>query len=283
MSTYQFAADDADIVLRASRCDAPREFRVHKIILSIASPVFKDMFGIPQPASSITSAGVAIPVIDVDDTPEDLETFLRMIYPFGFPAMSTVDAISRALDILDKYQVQGASLNPLRSLLVSPEFLKNDPIQVYSLACGWKFKEEADLAAPYTTSRDVLRSARVQDIQRMTGMEYHRILFLGEERRSKGQEYIRTAPAGCVGFGCPNYKKFYATFRDNLLENFNADHKTFYDYGKSLVRSFEIAMETEREAGVTVCGVGWGSHLGRFVNSLAVRLSSHSWALPDEK
>lgn len=274
MSTYQFTADDADIILRATRCDEPREFRVHKLILSIASPVFKDMFGIPQPVSPTIPAGTTTPVIDVDDAPEDLEIFLRMIYPFGFPAMSTFDTISRALVILDKYQVQGESLRPLRSLLVSPEFLKNNPIQVYSLACGWKFKEEADLAAPYTTSHDVLASVCVEDVRRMSGVEYHRILILGRVRESKSQDHIRTTPAGCVGFGCPNYKRFYAEFRQSLLEDFNANHNTFYDHGRCVARCSEIAMETERVAGVAACGVGRNSHLGRFIHSLATTLSS---------
>ena len=243
MSTYQFTADDANIVLRASRCDMPCEFHIHKTILSIASPVFKDMFSIPQPTSSTTTPGATTSVIDVDDTPEDLENFLRMIYPFGFPTMSTLDEISRALVIFDKYQVQGASLRPLRSRLVSPEFLKSDPIRVYSLACGWKFKEEADLAAPYTSTLDVLASTRTEDIQRMTGMEYHHILTLGNERHSRGQNHICTTPPACAG--CHNYKKFYATFRSTLLEQFNADHSDFYDHGRCIVRCFEIAMETE--------------------------------------
>src|SRR5258705_411669 len=119
MSPYQFTADDADVVLRATRCDPPREFRVHKNILSIASPVFGDMFKIPQPADeSSTTPAAAVPVIDLDDTPEDLEIFLRMVYPFGFTEMFTLDAISRALVILDKYEVRGTSLQPLKSLLV---------------------------------------------------------------------------------------------------------------------------------------------------------------------
>ena len=69
--------------------------------------------------------------------------------------MPTLDAISDALVTLDKYQVDGGSLQPLRSLLVSPEFLKNDPVRVYSLACYWKFKEEADLAAPHASALDI--------------------------------------------------------------------------------------------------------------------------------
>ena len=274
MSSYQFTADDADIILRASRCDTPREFRVHKTILSVASPVFKDMFSIPQPASSTTPEGVTIPVIDVDDTPEDLEVFLRIIYPFGLPAMPTLDAISHALVTLDKYQVQGGSLQPLRSLLVSPEFLKNDPIRVYSIACAWKFKEEADIAAPYTTSIDVLSSVRPEDIQQMTCQEYHRILILGRERESKAQSHIRHTPSSCAG--CPGNKKFYSVFRHSLLQDFYTNYATFYDHGRCVVRCFEIAAETERTMGVMACGLGRNSHLRTFIHSLARELSSHS-------
>jgi len=271
MSRYQFTAGDADIILRTTRCAVPHEFRVHKTILSIASPVFKDMFDIPQPILPKTLAGVTIPVIDLDDTPEDLYNFLRMIYPFGYPATPTLDAISRALVIFDKYQVLGASLCPLRSLLVSPSFLKSDPVRVYSIACSWKFKEEADLAAPYTTSCDILASIREEDVRRMTSMEYHRILILGRERQSKGQNYIRNVPVVCSG--CHNYKRFYAEFRQRLSEDFSVDYKTFYDRGQCVLRCFEIAMEIEEEMGPTGCGGGRDSHLGTFIYFLADRLS----------
>ena len=177
--SYQFIVDDADIILCASQCDVLRQFRVHKTILSVASPVFKDMFSMPQPVSSATTPEATMPVIDLDDTPEDLENFLCMVYPFGSPKISTLDAISHALIILDKYQVHGALLRPLRSQLVSPVFLKNNPIRVYSLACRWKFKNEADLAAHYTSSFDVLTSVCEEDIRWMMTMEYHRILIFG--------------------------------------------------------------------------------------------------------
>ena len=270
MSVYQFTADDADIVLRASRCHAPREFRVHKTILSITSPVFKDMFDIPQPVSSATTPEATTPVIDVDDTPEDLENFLRIIYPFGPPTLSTLDAILHVLAILDKYQVHSALLRPLRSQLVSPEFLKNDPVRVYSIACCWKFKEEADLAAPHASTRDVLDSISEEDIRRMTSMEYRRILILGKELRSIGQNHIRSVSVVCSG--CSNYKKFYSAFRQRLLDDFSINYKTFYDYGQCIIRCFEIAWETEQAVGAAGCA-GRDSHLGRFIHSLATRLS----------
>ena len=274
MPPYEFTADDADIILRASRCDAPRDFRVHRIILSIVSPVFKDMFDVPQPIPPASPAEATIPIINVDDTPEDLEVFLRVIYPFGLPTMSTLDAISDALVTLDKYQVQAGSLQPLRSLLVSPEFLKNDPIRVYSLACRWGFKEEADLAAPYTSSLDVLGRICEEDLRRMTGVEYHRILILEKERRSKCVNYILSLPTPCTG--CPGNKKFHSAFRGRLLDNFGGDCRVFYDYGRCVVRCFEIAVETAEVATTLGCGMGRDSHLGDFIRALAEKTSSHS-------
>ena len=274
MSTYQFTAEDADIILRASRSDAPREFRVHRIILSLTSPVFKDVFSIPQPSSSTTLTEPTVPIIDVDDTPEDLEVLLRLIYPFGSPPMPTLDGISRAFVILDKYEVQGGPPQLLKSLLVSPEFLKNDPIRVYSIACRWKFKEEADLAAPYTSSLDVLSCTREEDVQWMTGVEYYRILVLEKKRQLKSTRAIFDTRTTCTG--CPNSKVFHAEYRRMLSQSFRSDHRPFYDYGKCIIRCFEIAIELNVSGLFLGCGTTQDSHLGSFIRTLAGELSSNS-------
>ena len=41
-----FYADDADVVIRAART---LDFRVHKCILLLILPIFKDVFIVPQP------------------------------------------------------------------------------------------------------------------------------------------------------------------------------------------------------------------------------------------
>jgi hypothetical protein len=272
MSTYQFTAEDADIVLRASRSDVPREFRLHKMILSFTSPVFKGMFDIPQPISSTTPTRPDIPVIDVDDTPEDLEIFLRMIYPFGFPQMPTLDAIIHALGMLDKYEVQGGPLQTLRTLLVSQKFLENEPIMVYSIACHWKFKEEASLAAPYTSSLDIVSLAKTEDVHRMTSMEYHHILLLGRERRSKCEAYIDRAfvPVCCDNGFC---KEFYSRFRSNLLDEFKRKHRAFYDLGWCIARCFEMAIEARGWSLQSKCGGANNPKLGSFISTLAAKLN----------
>ena len=93
----------------------PHEFPTYKAFFSYTSPIFKDMFSTPQPISFETTPEATLPVIDISDTPEDLEVFLHMIYPSWSPTMSTLDEVSHGLVMFNKYQVPYESLNPLRS------------------------------------------------------------------------------------------------------------------------------------------------------------------------
>lgn len=65
----------ADIILRSG---GPKlvEFRAHRTILSIASPVFETMFSLPQPA-----ADKSLPVCDLSEDANTLDALLRLIYP----------------------------------------------------------------------------------------------------------------------------------------------------------------------------------------------------------
>ena len=273
-SAYPFTADDADIVIRASRSDVPREFRLHKTILSITSPVFKGMFDIPQPISSTTLTGPEIPVIDLDETPKDLELFLRMIYPFEFPRMPTLDAIVHAFGMLDKYEVGGRPLQTLRSLLVSPRFLEHEPIKVYSIACHWKFKEEADLAAPYTSHLNVTSLAKTEDLQRMTGVEYHRLISLSKQRKLRCAADINGWGIPSTGCSHSKCKIFYLKFRSRLMKEFEGGHYDFYDLGWCTARCFEVAI-LEMDSSEFPCEPATGdSSLARYIVTLAKRLSA---------
>lgn len=65
----------ADIILRSG---GPKvvEFRAHRVILSIASPVFETMFSLPQPGVE-----KSLPVCDLSEDANTLEVLLRFIYP----------------------------------------------------------------------------------------------------------------------------------------------------------------------------------------------------------
>jgi hypothetical protein len=65
----------ADIILRSGGPEVV-EFRAHRTILSIASPVFETMFSLPQPGAEKT-----LPVCDLSEDAKTVEALLRLIYP----------------------------------------------------------------------------------------------------------------------------------------------------------------------------------------------------------
>ncbi|TCD63775.1 hypothetical protein EIP91_004958 [Steccherinum ochraceum] len=100
--------EDGSVILSAK----DTLFRVYKGILCDASPVFRDLFTVPQPPDREMMEGC--PVIRLNDSEEDMENFLKVLFQ-GIRAMRTVEGpvaasvywpITRALIRLgDKYQV----------------------------------------------------------------------------------------------------------------------------------------------------------------------------------
>ncbi len=70
----EFWYEDGTVILVARDV----EFRVFKGILADHSPVFRDMFSLPQPPEA---AIAPCPVVHVTDTPEDLRHLLRACIP----------------------------------------------------------------------------------------------------------------------------------------------------------------------------------------------------------
>lgn len=75
IKSEDFWFDDGDIVLSATDDDDEYHFRVHRVILTIASPVFREMLSMPQPKKGNIS-----PVFLNDDSVEDLEALLGVLY-----------------------------------------------------------------------------------------------------------------------------------------------------------------------------------------------------------
>ena len=69
--------DDGNIVLRTKT----KQYRLHRSVLSAHSTVFRDMFGVPQPADqNILIDGC--PVVDVTDQARDWDALLNAMYGF---------------------------------------------------------------------------------------------------------------------------------------------------------------------------------------------------------
>jgi len=66
--------DDGNIVLVAGMTC----FRVHRSLLAKYSPIFRDMFSLPQPEDQEMYDGV--PMVELQDDPDILRALLRVIY-----------------------------------------------------------------------------------------------------------------------------------------------------------------------------------------------------------
>lgn len=69
--------DDGNVVLQAQGT----QFKFYRGILAHSSPVFKDMFTIPQPASVDTQLVDGCPVVHLFDLAEDVKYILRALCP----------------------------------------------------------------------------------------------------------------------------------------------------------------------------------------------------------
>ena len=263
---YEFTADDADVILRTPES---KLFRVHKNILSIASPVFRDMLAVPQPLPGLTEgAEHDLPIVDIYDSAQDLEVLLRMIYPVAFAPITDLDTLSAAFVILDKYHTEGLQ-ERLKPLLISSTFLAADPMRVYAIACRWGFKTEADIAAPYASAIGISSFTCLDEMRYMSGLDYHRIVLLNQERKEAARSEIFNKPPTCRH--CP--QAFYDNFRPKLAERLLNGNTVFQELGTCMEVCLDIAKETgERHGGVN-CPYG-RFHLEQFVLSLAKSLQN---------
>jgi BTB/POZ domain len=70
-----FDAPDANIIVRSSDLV---DFRVHKSVLAMTSPFFKDLLSLPQPSDSETFDG--LPVVQLSEDSELLNSLVSILY-----------------------------------------------------------------------------------------------------------------------------------------------------------------------------------------------------------
>jgi hypothetical protein len=202
-SPYTFDSPDADAILRAPLQPGSNEFkdfRVHKLILSIASSVFRDILSIPQPPHH-PSEGTTLDVIGVTEPATVIEPFLQLIYPVDPPAIEDLRLLDDLFRLADKYAAKGVGAK-LKKLLVSPSFLKDDPIGVFAVACRNDLEEEERLAVLHTFSINIVGEISEEHLQAMTTKTYHRLLAKHASRRKQLVDAIGQVPAVGVTW-CP--------------------------------------------------------------------------------
>ena len=143
LATTPFDDPRADLVLRSS--DGVN-FRVFKIVLSLASSVFADMFTLPSlPASQSSSDGP--PVVQLPEDAETLDMALRHCYPIRSPDVVKQRDARILLEFSRKYQVDLMEPSLTRFLT---DAIERDPVGVYALAAAYECRDIAEKALQWS-------------------------------------------------------------------------------------------------------------------------------------
>src|SRR6266849_3437536 len=129
----------ADLILRSSDREAPVDFRVFKNILSLASPIFADMFSIPSPSPPSGKPHDGIQVVLLSEHSTALDIALRHIYPVQrTPRADTLHCASILAEFSRKYQVE-ALYQFITGYL--KDGIKQDPVGVYAIAVTYGYDD----------------------------------------------------------------------------------------------------------------------------------------------
>lgn len=139
MAEAPFDNPQADLILRSSD---EVHFRVIKGILSIASPVFADMFSIPLPPSEKKNDEIQVVSLSEDSTA--LDVALRHIYPVRSPDGDKLLYASILAEFARKYQVE--ALDVFIKIYLK-DSIERDPVGVYSIAVTYGYNSIGTNAA----------------------------------------------------------------------------------------------------------------------------------------
>ena len=192
VSTAFFTTEDGDIILRAGTEPGPKhDFRVHKLILSLASSVFRDMFTFPQPLDQTLDEQHGLPVADISEAPEVFDIVLRSIYPGVTPPKVTEQATLTALLFTgDKYDISlthpvfGESL---KTFLLSP----SDSFWVYIMACRFGFPDVAKEAVQRLSKDNLLHLGNREHRRYLSSTNLCRLAQFVKMRYFDGRDIIR--------------------------------------------------------------------------------------------
>ncbi|KAJ7696015.1 hypothetical protein B0H17DRAFT_1198335 [Mycena rosella] len=126
-------------------------FYVYKIILSLASPVFNDIFTSAQPPEPTNpNDHPPYPVIPVSEGSETAYQLLSWCDPRCTPTLGSTEDILMMLEVADKYCMDRMMKQGAHILMLSTSYIEKEPMKVFAIAVRYRLKDVAKLAAKHT-------------------------------------------------------------------------------------------------------------------------------------
>jgi len=211
--SIDFCADDADMIIRAA---GTLDFRAHKFILSLVSPVFKDMFTVPQPP---TDTPDTLPHVGVDESADTWEYILRTIYPMPHPIIDDLDDLESLLLAAKKYEMKPL-IDVHKNGLENLTFVQEDPLRLYAIACACGLEDQAKSVARNSELLTVTRRFNIGDPKGVSLGSYHNLVSFLAERDNEWHQTLSKTPISADADGCrcrvPIKEELYNKIKENL-------------------------------------------------------------------
>ncbi|KAI0775829.1 hypothetical protein BD413DRAFT_652585 [Trametes elegans] len=163
-----------DLIIRSSD---HVDFYVHRLVLSLSSPVFANMLTFPQPPGTDPQH----PVVDVLEDSATLNVFLRICYPVPDPDIQTCSLIRNVLDAAMKYDAP-AVVTAMKRALSQPHLLADNPLRVFALACFFGMEAETKAAAEKAVIANRVVGRICAELEEIPAGAYYRLLQLHRTR-----------------------------------------------------------------------------------------------------
>ncbi|KAI0738442.1 hypothetical protein C8Q80DRAFT_244269 [Daedaleopsis nitida] len=177
-----FSDPSADVLVWSSDGVA---FKLHRVILSLASNYFKDLFdpcrkSLPTNAitrlrmdsstSKVTLGGH--PEYHLEESGEVLDALFRLCYPVDDPSLESLQEVRSTLEVAKKYQMREALKITKRRLLA---FAATEPTRVYAIAYQLGLEDIAQEAAKETLKQQA-QYTYVEELEAVPASAYQRLL-----------------------------------------------------------------------------------------------------------
>ncbi|KAF8502576.1 hypothetical protein JB92DRAFT_3123679 [Gautieria morchelliformis] len=192
--------EDGDVVMNVTEGGVEHRFRVHRSILAIASPVFRDMLSMPQP-----SGGQDLP-ISLLDAVQDVTALLGALYVFRKAQTMNFDVALGILHLSHKYQIEGLQDAMTQKLLEEWPLSRHDYVARLSLH-GYS----ADIRIPQALK--LIDVAQRCQASVLLPTAFYELACVWETRWEELARSLSLENVGRLAVGLARFKRRLVTFR----------------------------------------------------------------------
>ena len=157
---------EASIIVRSSD---QVKFRVHKSVLAMSSPFFKDLLSLPQPPDAEIVDG--LPVVPLPEDAGLLNSLISLLYPITPIIPDSYQKVFALLAVCQKYEMEEVESN-IRSAMKNGKFpapVKAEGFSAYAIANVLGLVSEMEDAARLTLDQPMTFESLGEGLRSFTG------------------------------------------------------------------------------------------------------------------